>query len=89
MAVAISAPFLLVRVLYSVCIWFLHNDEFRLFGGNVTVLLVMAVLEEVVVVTLCLWIGMTLRVRGKGKASGREEESAVSDHLLGAYAPKP
>ncbi|KAL5362550.1 hypothetical protein BJX96DRAFT_177251 [Aspergillus floccosus] len=81
-AVVVSAPFVLVRILYSFLMWFLHNSDFGLFDGNVTVQLVMAVLEEFVVVIVCLGIGMTLRVRGK--ASQCEEE-----HLLASYAPKP
>lgn len=90
-AVAISAPLILVRVLYSVCVWFVRNGDFGLFGGSVTVQLVMAVLEEVVVVVVCLGVGMTLHVRGmgRGKILGRGEESAVSDHLLGSYASRP
>jgi hypothetical protein len=86
-AVAVSAPFVLVRVLYSVLMWFLHNSDFGLFGGNVTVQLAMAVLEEFVVVIVCLGIGMTLRVRDQ--VFRGEEESAASDHLLASYAPKP
>ncbi|KAJ6022372.1 uncharacterized protein N7446_012725 [Penicillium canescens] len=86
-AVAISTPFLLVRIHYSVFMWFSHNPDFSLFNGNVTVQLVMSVLEEVVVVVVCLAIGMTLRVRGK--TSSREEEAGASDHLLASYAPKP
>lgn len=85
-AVAVSAPFVLVRILYSVFMWFLHNSNFSLFDGNVTVQLVMAVLEEFVVVIVCLAIGLTLGVRDKSPR--REEEAAVSDHVLASYAPK-
>jgi len=84
-AVAISAPFILVRIFYSVFMWFSHNPDFSLFDGSVTVQLVMSVLEEIVVVVVCLTIGMTLRVRGKT----RDEETDVSDHLLASYVPKP
>jgi uncharacterized membrane protein len=86
-AVAISAPFLLVRIHYSVFMWFSHNNDFSLFNGNVTVQLVMSVLEEVVVVVVCLAIGMTLRVRGT--TSSREKEADASDYLLASYAPTP
>ncbi|OGE56183.1 hypothetical protein PENARI_c003G06485 [Penicillium arizonense] len=86
-AVTISAPFFLVRIHYSVFMWFSHNPDFSLFKGNVTVKLVMCVLEEVVVVVVCLAIGMTLRVLGK--TSSREEEADSSGHLLASYAPKP
>jgi hypothetical protein len=86
-AVVVSAPFLLVRILYSVVMWFSHNPDFSLFNGNVTVQLVMSVLEELVVVVVCLAVGMTLRVRGK--TSSHEEEVDASGHLLASYVPRP
>lgn len=86
LAVAISAPFILVRILYSVLVWFAHNDNFSLFGGDVTVQLVMAVLEEVVVVVVCLGVGMTLSVRGE--RSTYKEVPVVSDHLLETHVTR-
>ncbi|KAF7716105.1 Uncharacterized protein PECH_006532 [Penicillium ucsense] len=75
LAVALSAPFILVRLLYALFMWFLHNADFNMLNGNVTVQLVMSVLEEIVVVVVCLAIGMTLRVRRRDPvpASGEEE----------------
>jgi hypothetical protein len=75
LAVAISSPFILVRVIYAFLIWFLHNSTFSIIDGSETVALVMSVLEEFVVVFVCLGIGMTLRVRGK--QVGRGEEAAM------------
>lgn len=43
LAVAISSPFILVRLLYAFFVWSLHNPTFNMIGGNVTVQLVMAV----------------------------------------------
>ncbi|KAJ5676679.1 uncharacterized protein N7477_002312 [Penicillium maclennaniae] len=65
LAVAISSPFILVRIIYALLIWFLHDSTFSLLNGSETVTLVMSVLEEFVVVIVCLGVGMTLRVRGK------------------------
>lgn len=72
-AVAISTPFILVRVLYALFVWFLHDAMFSLMNGNVTVQLVMAVLEEFAVVIVCLGIGLTLQVRGKLTKSDRDQ----------------
>lgn len=64
LAVAISSPFILVRVVYGVLVWFLDNKTFGMVGGNETVTLVMSVLMEFAVVITILGIGITLRVRG-------------------------
>lgn len=85
LAVALSSPFILVRLLYVFFVWFLHNSTFSMMDGNVTVQLVMSVLEEFAVVIICLAVGLTLRVRGRD--SGRSEESVLSDY--GAHYVKP
>lgn len=88
LAVAISSPFILVRVLYALFVWFLHNSAFSMINGNVTVQLVMSVLEEFAVVIVCLAVGLTLRVRGN--ESNRCEEAALPGYPSGRsrYAPK-
>ncbi|PYH73653.1 uncharacterized protein BO88DRAFT_484551 [Aspergillus vadensis CBS 113365] len=63
LAVGISVPLLLVRLIYSLLSVFTHNPTFNMLTGNVTVFLVMAVLEEIVIVVICLGVGMTLEVR--------------------------
>ncbi|RAK86470.1 hypothetical protein BO79DRAFT_153177 [Aspergillus costaricaensis CBS 115574] len=63
LAVGISVPLLLVRLIYSLLSVFTHNPTFNMLTGNVTVFLVMAVLEEIVIVGICLGVGMTLEVR--------------------------
>lgn len=81
LAVALSSPFILVRVLYAFFVWFLDNSKFSLLNGNVTVQLVMAVLEEFVVVIICLAVGMTLRIRSQEpQESDREALSSQPSH---------
>ncbi|GKZ25248.1 hypothetical protein AbraIFM66951_003488 [Aspergillus brasiliensis] len=63
LAVGLSVPLLLVRLIYSLLSVFTHNPTFNMLTGNVTVFLVMAVLEEIVIVVICLGVGMTLEVR--------------------------
>ncbi|EHA20643.1 hypothetical protein ASPNIDRAFT_190297, partial [Aspergillus niger ATCC 1015] len=60
LAVGISVPLLFVRLIYSLLSVFTHNPTFNMLTGNVTVFLVMAVLEEIVIVGICLGVGMTL-----------------------------
>ena len=69
LAVAISIPFILVRLIYSAILSFAHNPRFSLIGGSVTINLVMAVLEEFVVIIVCLGVGLTLRVHNENKIS--------------------
>ncbi|GAD97607.1 hypothetical protein ANI_1_1798184 [Paecilomyces variotii No. 5] len=63
LAVGMSLPFLLVRLMYSVLSIFVHNSDFNIVNGNVTIMLVMSVLEEFAIVIICLGIGLTLQVR--------------------------
>lgn len=63
LAVGISLPLILVRLAYSFVYSFGHKSEFNMVSGNVTIQLVMSVLEEIVVVFVCLGIGLTLQVR--------------------------
>lgn len=86
LAVAISSPFILVRVIYAFLIWFLHDSTFNILTGSETVTLVMSVLEEFVVVIVCLGVGMTLRVRGK--QVNRGEEAAMPAYPQ-QWASKP
>ncbi|OQD71606.1 hypothetical protein PENPOL_c001G00355 [Penicillium polonicum] len=63
LAVGISLPLILIRLVYSFIYSFGHKSEFNMVSGDVTIQLVMAVLEEIVVVFVCLGIGLTLQVR--------------------------
>jgi hypothetical protein len=63
LAVEVCVPFILVRLIYSVILSFAHNPHFNLISGSTTINLVMAVLEEFVVIIVCLGVGLTLKVQ--------------------------
>ncbi|CAG8885598.1 unnamed protein product [Penicillium egyptiacum] len=63
LAVGVSLPLILVRLTYSFIYNFGQNAEFNMLSGNVTIQLVMSVLQELLVVLVCLGIGLTLQVR--------------------------
>ena len=65
LAVAISVPFIFVRLLYSLLASFSKNKQFSSVSGSVTINLCMAVIEEFVVVMVLLGTGFTLRVLPK------------------------
>ena len=64
-AVAVSAPFLLVRIIYAMLLFFLANSTFNMIDGSNTLQLVMSVFDELIVVFVCLAVGFTLGVREK------------------------
>jgi hypothetical protein len=64
-AVVVSAPFILVRIIYAMLLFFLANSTFNMIDGNNTVQLVMSVFDELIVVFVCLAVGFTLGVREK------------------------
>ncbi|KAB8295932.1 hypothetical protein EYC80_008752 [Monilinia laxa] len=69
LAIAIALPFLFVRLLYSILSTFVaHSTKFNSFTGSVTILLCVALLEELVIVVIYLGIGMTLKVQPKDRA---------------------
>ncbi|KAL3262073.1 hypothetical protein ABHI18_003106 [Aspergillus niger] len=96
LAVGISVPLLLVRLIYSLLSVFTHNPTFNMFTGNVTVFLVMAVLEEIVIVGICLGVGMTLEVRQRpteyeaceAPAQGGSELESQQRPDMTSYNPK-
>ncbi|KAJ5771110.1 uncharacterized protein N7511_003161 [Penicillium nucicola] len=76
LAVGISLPLILVRLIYSFIYAFGHKTQFSMLSGNVTIQLVMTVLEEIVIVLVCLGIGLTLQVRPSVEYS---HQPSVSD----------
>lgn len=60
--VAVSAPFLIVRTVYSVLGAFGNDLKFNILIGSVPIYLCMAVLEEFAIFILFLAVGFTLRV---------------------------
>ena len=61
MAVALSLPFLLVRLIYSIISTFTKNKSFNLLNGSPTVVLCVALIEEFIVVALYEGTGLTLK----------------------------
>lgn len=59
-AVALSLPFLLVRLVYSIISTFTKNKNFNLMTGDITILLCVAFIEELIVVILFEGVGLTL-----------------------------
>ncbi|CAG8295179.1 unnamed protein product [Penicillium salamii] len=77
LAVGISLPLILVRLVYSFVYAFGHLASFNMLSGNVTIQLVMSVLEEIVIVFICLGIGLTLQVRPSAEYT---QQTSVSSH---------
>lgn len=65
LAVALSLPFLLVRLIYSAGDVFGHNPTFRLTTGSITIFLGLAVIEEIAIAVIVAIIGLTLQIRPK------------------------
>ncbi|KAK7418735.1 hypothetical protein QQX98_003753 [Neonectria punicea] len=59
-AVALAFPFIMVRLLYSILVVFIHNHIFSIINGNVPVFVCMAAIEEFIVVVDCLLLGFSL-----------------------------
>jgi hypothetical protein len=51
-SVALTLPFLVVRIVYSILVVFSHNSRFSIVNGNYTINLFMEVLPEAVVVLI-------------------------------------
>ncbi|CAG8248043.1 unnamed protein product [Penicillium nalgiovense] len=91
LAVGVSLPLIFVRLIYSFIYTFGQETEFNMLSGNVTIQLVMSILEEILVVLVCLGIGLTLQVRPaaeytqQSSVSSQEENSLElgSGHLQG------
>ncbi|KAI3337050.1 hypothetical protein HD806DRAFT_475494 [Xylariaceae sp. AK1471] len=65
LAVALSLPFLLIRIIYSAVGAFGHNPAFNQVTGDINILLGTAVIEEIIIVFIVESIGLTLSVRPK------------------------
>ncbi|KAF4636800.1 hypothetical protein G7Y89_g1295 [Cudoniella acicularis] len=91
-AVAFSLPFLLVRLVYSVFSTFTHNKDFNLLTGKPTVLLCMALLQELAVVIVFEAVGLTLKKLPKvaqgAQIVGSMDSSDASQLQNGAQKPQ-
>ncbi|CAF9921131.1 MAG: hypothetical protein ALECFALPRED_001716 [Alectoria fallacina] len=61
LAVAVSLPLLLVRLIYASIYTFGKSSDFSALSGSVTILLCMALLEEIAIVLVYEGVGLTLR----------------------------
>ncbi|KAH8801681.1 hypothetical protein F5884DRAFT_524141 [Xylogone sp. PMI_703] len=86
LAVGLSLPLLLVRLIYSCLSTFTHRQTFNQLAGNVTVLLCMAILEEFIVVLIYEGTGLTLKKLDKDERippSGTHLHSQVPSNTSG------
>ncbi|TVY86190.1 hypothetical protein LAWI1_G008766 [Lachnellula willkommii] len=60
-AVVVALPFLTARLVYSCFSTFTRNKNFNLITGNTTILLCLALLEELAVVIIFEGVGLTLK----------------------------
>ena len=58
-AVIVAMPLILVRLIYSLLVVFQHSHTFNIVSGSATVFGVMAVMEEIGVVLIYLFVGWT------------------------------
>ncbi|GAW11243.1 hypothetical protein ANO14919_005850 [Xylariales sp. No.14919] len=72
LAVALSLPFLLVRVIYQAIGTFHSHSAFNTVSGNAFVFLGAAVIEEIIIVLIIEAIGLTLQVRPKTNDPGSQ-----------------
>lgn len=90
LAVAVSLPFLLVRLLYSALAVFANDKNFSLFTGNVSILLFMALLEEAIVVAVYEGVGLTLqRVRKDQVPKGAQSSEYQLMQTMGGNGDEP
>lgn len=76
LAIALSLPFLLVRVVYSCFSTYSTDSQFNLVRGNVTILLCVALIEEFCVVVIYEATGLTL------------QKATREPHIEAATAPR-
>ena len=81
LAVAVSLPFLFVRLVYSSAFTFGNHSSFSPLRGNVTVLLCMALLEEIAIVLVYECVGLTLRKVTKRDVATGKRFSLVRRYL--------
>lgn len=82
LAVGISLPLILIRLVYSFIYAFGNRADFNMLSGNVTIQLVMSVLEEIVVVLVCLGIGLTLQVRPSAEYTHQASVSSDQQNTI-------
>ncbi|PYI08332.1 hypothetical protein BO78DRAFT_441712 [Aspergillus sclerotiicarbonarius CBS 121057] len=58
-AIALSSPFILVRMVYAAIGDYADIEKFSVIGGSPTIYLVMDVLEEIIAMALTMFLGMS------------------------------
>ncbi|KAI9727156.1 MAG: hypothetical protein M1828_007357 [Chrysothrix sp. TS-e1954] len=76
-AVAFSLPFLSVRLIYSLISVFSGLHSFSFLGGSETIILCMALLEEIVVVVTYESVGLTLKKLPK---ASKDRDTELQSH---------
>jgi len=93
LAVALSLPFILCRLVYSSITTFAHLKSFGQLTGSVTILLCVALIEEAIVVVIYESVGLTLRQLPKGVsapvAHHQVPSSASNDYPANNYSAAP
>ena len=75
LAVAVSLPLLLVRLIYASIYDYRNSPDFSSLSGSVTILLCMALLEEIAIVLIYEGVGLTLRkFQKQNVATGQQNE---------------
>lgn len=87
-AFGISLPLLLVRIVYSAISIFADPQSFSSITGSVTIMLCMALLEEMAVVLIYEGIGMVTLEPGKKTASDAAEYNQLSSIEVAGYPSK-
>jgi uncharacterized membrane protein (DUF485 family) len=91
-AVIIALPFIAVRISYSLLAVFLHNHDFNLINGSVTIQVVMAVLEEFLVVIIYLivgWKAEALPADKRGPLTSRQWKGSLNPAQSGGRRQGP
>lgn len=78
LAIVISWPFLLVRMIYSAIGDYTTNPDFALLGGNSTIYLCMDVLEEIIAMAICVVFGISAM-----------KDKQRQDIVMGELSPRP
>jgi len=72
LAVALSLPFILTRLIYSCFATFTHERKFNQLEGSVTIFLCMGLIMEFFVVAIYEGIGVTLKQSGRGPSDSEQ-----------------
>ena len=78
LAVALSLPLLLVRLIYGSVYIFGNSSDFNSLSGSVTILLCMALFEEIGIVLIYEGVGLTLRKVSKQAVATGEQNGLIN-----------